>query len=119
MPTALLKVPLTPFLFGFIADFNSTNKPIIPWMGGKRRLTKQILPLFGAPACYIEPFCGGAALFFNKAESKVEVLNDLNGDMVDLYRVVKHHLVEILRQLEWALVSRQECLWNQKATLKP
>lgn len=92
------------------------NKPIIPWMGGKRRLAKQILPLFGDHTCYVESFCGGAALFFNKEESQVEVLNDLNGDLVNLYRVVKHHLVEFLKQFEWALVSRQEFLWNQKAT---
>ena len=92
------------------------NKPVIPWMGGKRRLAQQILPLFGDHTCYVEPFCGGAALFFNKEESKVEVLNDLNGYLVNLYRVVKHHLVEFLRQFEWALVSRQEFLWNQKMT---
>lgn len=35
-------------------------KPIIPWIGGKRRLAKVILPLFPAHTCYVEPFCGAA-----------------------------------------------------------
>jgi DNA adenine methylase len=38
------------------------------------------------------------------------VLNDPNGDLVNLYRVVKHNLAEFLRLFEWAPVSRQEFL---------
>lgn len=91
------------------------NKPILPWMGGKRRLAKQILPLFNPHTTYVEPFCGGAALFFMKVPAKVEVINDVNGELVNLYRVVKHHLEEFLRQFRWALVSRQDYLWAQKA----
>ncbi|EDW0701180.1 DNA adenine methylase, partial [Salmonella enterica subsp. enterica] len=36
--------------------------PIVPWIGGKRRLAKHILPLFPKHTCYVEPFCGAAAL---------------------------------------------------------
>lgn len=91
-----------------------TYKPVIPWMGGKRRLAKHILPLFGKHTAYCEPFCGGAALFFYKEPSKVEVLNDLNGELTNLYRVIKHHLEEFIRQFKWALVSRQEFLLNKE-----
>ncbi len=35
--------------------------PIVPWVGGKRRLAKRILPVFPAHECYVEPFAGGAA----------------------------------------------------------
>lgn len=94
-----------------------TAKPILPWMGGKRRLAKHILPKFQSHAAYVEPFCGGAAMFFMKEPSKVEVINDAHGELVNLYRVVKHHLEEFLRQFKWALVSRQEYLWNQ--AMKP
>jgi DNA adenine methylase len=66
--------------------------PIVPWIGGKRRLAKHILPLFPAHTCYVEPFCGAAALYFLKTPSKIEVINDINGELVNLYRVVKHHL---------------------------
>lgn len=86
-------------------------KPIVPWIGGKRRLAKRILPLFPAHECYVEPFAGGAALFFLKAPSEVEVLNDINGDLINLYRVVKHHLFELCRQFEWSLIGRQAFDW--------
>ncbi|MCG0455014.1 DNA adenine methylase [Enterobacter cloacae complex sp. ECC445] len=87
--------------------------PIVPWIGGKRRLAKHILPLFPAHTCYVEPFCGAAALYFLKAPSTIEVINDINGELVNLYRVVKHHLEEFVRQFKWALVSRQIYKWLQ------
>jgi DNA adenine methylase len=86
-------------------------QPVIPWIGGKRRLAKEIIPMFPAHTCYCEPFCGGAALFFLKQPSKVEVLNDFNRDLVALYRVLQHHLEEFIRQYKWALVSRQMFEW--------
>lgn len=87
--------------------------PIVPWIGGKRRLAKHILPLFPAHTCYVEPFCGAAALYFLKTPSKTEIINDINGELVNLYRVVKHHLEEFIRQFKWALVSRQIYKWLQ------
>lgn len=86
-------------------------KPIVPWIGGKRRLAKRILPLYPAHECYVEPFAGGAALYFMKVPSDVEVLNDINGELVNLYRVVKHHLGELIQQFKWSLVSRQMFEW--------
>lgn len=91
----------------------SSQMPFIPWIGGKRRLAKHILPLFPAHTCYVEPFCGAAALYFLKHPSKAEVINDINGELVNLYRVVKHHLEEFVRQFKWALVSRQIYKWLQ------
>lgn len=91
----------------------NNSLPIIPWVGGKRRLAKHLLPLFPAHTCYVEPFCGAAALYFMKEPSKVEVINDINGELVNLYRVVKHHLEEFVRQFRWALVSRQMFKWLQ------
>lgn len=82
------------------------HKPIIPWIGGKRKLAKHLLPRFPKHTCYAEVFCGGAALFFLKNRSKVEVINDINGDIVNLYRVVKYHLDEFLQQFDLTLISR-------------
>jgi len=82
-------------------------------MGGKRRLAKHILPNFPDHQCYVEPFAGGAALFFMKEPSKVEVLNDTNSELVNLYRVVQHHLEEFMRQFKWALVSREIYAWEK------
>jgi len=88
-------------------------KPIIPWIGGKRKLAGTILPLFPPHQCYVEPFCGAAAIFFLKRPSEVEVLNDINGDLVNLYRVVKYHLEELYKQFKWVLTSRQNWEWLQ------
>lgn len=90
---------------------NQIAMPLVPWIGGKRRLAKHILPLFPEHTCYVEPFAGAAALFFMKESSKVEVLNDVNSDLVNLYRVVQHHLDEFVRQFRWALSSRELFGW--------
>lgn len=88
-------------------------QPIIPWIGGKRRLAPLILPLFdNGHTCYVEPFAGAAALFFAKQPSEVEVLADVNGELVNLYRVVTHHLEEFVRQFKWAISSRQVFQWE-------
>lgn len=86
---------------------------MMAWMGGKRRLAPCILPLFPAHVCYVEGFAGGAAIFFLKPPSKVEVLNDANGELVNLYRVVRCHLDEFVKQFRWALASREIFKWAQ------
>lgn len=87
--------------------------PIIPWLGGKRRLAEVIIPRFPAHKCYVEVFAGGAALYFMRPPAEVEVINDINGDLVNLYRVVQRHLEEFVRQFKWALSSRQVFKWLQ------
>lgn len=93
--------------------------PLVPWIGGKRRLAKTILPMFPEHQCYVEPFCGAAALFFMKDPAKVEVLNDINGDLVSLYRVIQHHPEELIRQFKYALSSRQVFDWLKEQPTEP
>lgn len=87
--------------------------PIIPWIGGKRRLAGHLIPRFPAHTCYVEVFAGGAALYFMRPPADVEVLNDINGELVNLYRVVKVHLEEFVRQFKYALSSRDVFEWHQ------
>jgi len=87
--------------------------PMIPWPGSKRRLAPQLLKMFPEHVCYVEPFAGAAAMLFAKEPSKAEVLNDINGELCNLYRVVRHHLDELVRQFRWALNSRQMWDWNK------
>ena len=94
-------------------------KPVVPWMGGKRRLAKHILPHFPEHQCYVEAFAGGAALFYMKEPAKTEVLNDLNGDLVNLYRVLQHHLQEFVSQFRWALTSRTMFDWAKMTRTEP
>ncbi|OSR72662.1 hypothetical protein BV327_02988 [Pseudomonas syringae pv. actinidiae] len=73
-------------------------------MGGKRRLADRLIPLFPPHECYVEVFAGGASLYFMRPQgAPVEVLNDVNGDLVTLYRLVQNHLEEFVRQFKWAL----------------
>lgn len=88
-------------------------QPIIPWIGGKRRLADTLLHRFPKHTCYVELFAGGAALFFLRPPADVEVINDVNGDLVNLYRVVQNHLEEFVRQFKWALSSREIFKWTQ------
>jgi DNA adenine methylase len=87
--------------------------PIIPWMGGKRRLADRLIPQFPPHTCYCEVFAGGAALYFLRPPAEVEVINDINGDLVNLYRVVKNHLEEFVRQFKYSLSSREIFKWLQ------
>ncbi len=95
------------------------TNPIIPWLGGKRRLADKLIPLFPKHECYVEVFCGGAALYFLRPiPAATEVINDINGELVNLYRVVQHHLEEFVRQFKWALSSRQIFKWHQQTDTK-
>jgi DNA adenine methylase len=87
--------------------------PIVKWVGGKRRLAEHLIPRFPRHKCYVEVFAGGAAIFFMRPPADVEVLNDINGELVRLYRVVQHHLEEFVRQFKWALTSREVFKWLQ------
>lgn len=88
--------------------------PVIPWIGGKRRLADRLIPLFPPHKCYVEVFAGGAALYFLRpVPADTEVINDINGDLVCLYRVLQNHLQEFVRQFEFALTSRQIFEWEK------
>lgn len=81
---------------------------LIPYIGGKTRLAKEIISRFPQHECYVEVFAGAANIFFRKEMARAEVINDINKDLITLYRVVKYHLEEFYRQLKWLLVSRDE-----------
>ena len=85
-------------------------KSFLAYMGGKSLLANKIIPKIPEHKCYVEVFAGAAWLMFKKDEavSDVEIINDINADLVTLYRVVKHHLEEFIRYFKWILVSRDE-----------
>lgn len=84
------------------------GKSFISWVGGKSLLAGKIIPLLPDHKCYVEVFAGAAWLLFKKTESKAEVINDINLDLITLYRVIQHHLEEFIRYFKWVLVSREE-----------
>src|ERR1035441_732283 len=87
----------------------------LAYIGGKNRLAKQIISMLPEHTTYVEPFAGGAQVFFHKEPSRVEVLNDLDGEMVNFFRVCQQHYEELLRYTRFIIVSRK---WHEllKAT---
>lgn len=63
-------------------------KTPITYYGGKQTMLKHIRPLIPEHSCYCESFAGGAAVFFDKLPAKVNVINDLNGELINFYRTV-------------------------------
>ena len=78
----------------------------LSYIGGKNRLAKRVIEIFPKHTTYVEAFAGGAQVFFRKEPSKVEVLNDLDGEIVNFYRVCQQHYEELLRYFRFVLVSR-------------
>ncbi|MEE9456174.1 MAG: DNA adenine methylase [bacterium] len=82
-------------------------KSPISRVGGKYRLAKRIIEHFPEHDVYVEVFFGAGHVFFTKERVKVEVVNDVDGDLVNFFRVVKYHPKELERQLSYYLRSRQ------------
>lgn len=82
--------------------------PLRGWLGGKYRMTKHIIQLIPEHTLYAEVFAGAAWVLFHKQQSKVEVINDINAEIINLYRIVQNHYEELVRQFEYALTSRDE-----------
>lgn len=80
----------------------------IKWAGGKSRLRKQIIELLPEHTCYLEPFCGAAWVLFGKDPSPVEIINDIDGELINFFRIIKTHPQEFMQSFEFELVSREE-----------
>ncbi|OMP80164.1 DNA adenine methylase [[Flexibacter] sp. ATCC 35208] len=83
-------------------------KTMITYYGGKQRLTPIIILLIPEHILYAEPFVGGAAVFFAKAPSNAEVLNDTNGELINFYYVVKEKFDLLYAMVSKTLHSRRQ-----------
>lgn len=80
----------------------------ISWIGGKKLLRKKILQQFPEDyGRYIEVFGGAAWVLFGKEEKGMEVYNDINSNLINLYRCVKHHPEALQKELDGVLMSRE------------
>ena len=82
------------------------NGPL-PYVGGKSKLSKTIVEMMPEHLSYVEVFAGGLWVFFKKDESKYEIINDLDSDLITFYRVIQNHLEEFMRQYKYQLASRE------------
>lgn len=81
-------------------------KPFVKWIGGKARMINDILPLIhDFDGNYYEPFVGGGALFIyllnsGKLKKQKIFINDINENLINVYRVIKEDLPSLLKELE-------------------
>jgi DNA adenine methylase len=100
--------------FNFATDLieaeSSTGRRKIAfgWYGGKYSHLEWLLPLL--PQChhYCEPFAGSGAVLLNRAASPVETYNDLDGEVVNFFRVLREQSDELIRSIGLTPFSREE-----------
>ncbi|HEY9559743.1 MAG TPA: DNA adenine methylase, partial [Anseongella sp.] len=81
-------------------------KTPLTYYGGKQKLASKIISLLPPHILYCEPFVGGAAVFFAKEPSQVEVINDTNKELMNFYRIVQQDFVALEREIRISLHSR-------------
>lgn len=84
------------------------SRSFFPYLGGKSLASSEIVNYIPKHKTFIEPFCGAAWVFFKKPLVNVNVLNDKNKNLVNLFRVVKSHKDEFLRLFNLLPVGTEE-----------
>jgi DNA adenine methylase len=82
------------------------NAPIC-WLGGKHRLRGELIRLLPEHTCYVEVFGGAGWVLFGKEQSKVEVYNDIDGELSNFFRIVKGARKAFVQAFDLILVSRR------------
>lgn len=86
-------------------------QPVAPYIGGKKYIARHILPRLEAipHATYAEPFIGMGGIFLRRPfRPTAEVINDISGDVVTLFRVVQRHPKAFIDCLGEQVSSRAE-----------
>ena len=83
-------------------------KTPISYYGGKQNMLTHILPKIPAHVTYVEPFLGGGAVFFSKAPSQAEVINDINNRLITFYKVLKYDFEDIQALIDETFHSRAQ-----------
>ncbi len=81
-------------------------KPPFSYYGGKQMMVKYILPNIPEHKTFAETFAGGAAVFWSKEKSSLEILNDTNGELINFYEVVTNDFVRLEKKINTSLHSR-------------
>lgn len=85
------------------------NAPrILHYPGSKWSMTDWIINNMPLHATYLEPFFGSGAVFFNKQPSSLETINDVDGGIVNLFKVIRDRPDELAHLIRWTPYSREE-----------
>lgn len=99
--------------------YTTASPAVLRYPGSKWTLAQAIASQFRAHSHYVEPFFGSGAVFFSKPEVPHEVLNDSNGSVVNLFRMLRDHTDELCWLLETTPWSRQEYDQSDRLTGDP
>jgi DNA adenine methylase len=83
-------------------------EPVLRWPGSKWRLSDWIISHMPPHEVYLEPFLGSGAVFFSKKPAKTETINDLDGNVVNLFRVIRENPIKLAAMVEMTPWSRAE-----------
>ncbi|HUS37328.1 MAG TPA: DNA adenine methylase [Verrucomicrobiae bacterium] len=86
------------------------KRPALRYHGGKWMLAPWLISLFPPHTVYVEPFGGAASVLLRKPRSRIEVYNDLDREVVELFEILRDPLaaVELIRLLELTPFGREE-----------
>lgn len=84
------------------------KRPILRYHGGKWKLADWLVSLFPRHRTYVEPFGGAASVLLKKPRSYAEVYNDLDGEVVNLFRVARDRGNDLARAVELTPYAREE-----------
>ena len=110
------------------SEFNTKTKlaeraparPFFRYPGAKNLLAPWIIGHFPAVHdTYVLPYGGSAATLFKKARSGIEVYNDLNGELVHLFRMIREETVSLIQSIKYTLWSPAELILAQERTDDP
>lgn len=79
---------------------------LLNYPGAKWGMAEQICALMPEHRTYLEPFFGSGAVFFTKAPSRIETINDLDGEIVNFFRVMREQPEELARLIELTPYAR-------------
>lgn len=87
---------------------SSTKQIAFGWYGGKFSHLDWLLPLLPNTSAYCEPFGGSAAVLINRRPSLVETYNDIDGEVVNFFRVLRDHKDELVEAIGLTPFARDE-----------
>lgn len=80
---------------------NLLLSPVLKWVGGKRQLLNEIIPMIPDDfSTYVEPFFGGGAVMF-ELQPKKAIINDYNTELINVYNMIKEYPEDLIRELEF------------------
>lgn len=95
------------------------TSPALRYFGGKWKLAEWVIGHMPAHTVYVEPFGGAASVLLRKTPSRMEVYNDLDGDVVNFFRVLREQTDALVRALALTPYSRLEHTLAQEPTDDP